>query len=123
MYIIDQGVLYWLNSTLRTHLTPPPDNFSHDFNDFVTDTTIPVLEEAMTSYEVKNQVQLLKSNKTSAPDGLPPGIIKMLYAQWILMITNVFSIFQVFILILGHRQNWLQCSRKKIREMFETTGV
>ena len=89
----DEEFKQYFENTLNS-----PDNPSCGLNDFVLDTTIPVFDEAMTPYEVQNQVKMLKSNK--AP-----------YS------------FQVFTLIVGHRQNWLQYSRRETREMLETIGV
>lgn len=84
----DEELKQYLENTLDSL-----DNPSSDLNDFVTDTTIPIPDEAMTPYKVQNQVKLLKSTKASVPDGLPPGTLKMLPPQWILMITNVFNYF------------------------------
>ncbi len=41
--------------------------------------------------EAHNEVKLLKSNKGSGPDGIPPGILKMLPAQWMMVFTSVFN--------------------------------
>lgn len=69
---------------------------THDYPDLseaniTTGVTIPVLDELISPLEVKRQVDRLKVNKTSGPDGLCPGIFKLLSAQWILTLTSVFN--------------------------------
>ena len=63
-----------------------------DTRDFATNVTIPLLDEAITPLEVQQQVKLLKSDKACGPDGLSPGIIKILPEQWILLITSIFNV-------------------------------
>ncbi len=39
----------------------------------------------------EKQYNAASESHSSGPDGLPPGILKLLPTQWILMITNVFN--------------------------------
>ena len=56
----------------------PPTNPRFDPNMFTFDISIPVLDEPITSLEVKQQAKMLKPDKASGPDGLSSGILKML---------------------------------------------
>lgn len=59
--------------------------------EFTSEASIPVLDEVITPYEVKHQMKLLHPDKACGPDGLAPGILKLLPAQWILLLTNIFN--------------------------------
>ena len=52
---------------------------------------MPVLDEPILPMDVERQTKLLKSNKASGPDGLPPGILKILPEQWILLLATLFN--------------------------------
>ena len=62
-----------------------------DPNEFRNDISIPVLDEIIAPDEVINQINKLKPNKSSGPDGLPPGLFKLLPVEWILNITTLFN--------------------------------
>ena len=49
------------------------------------------LDEVITSDEIVNQISKLKPNKSSGPDGVPPGLLKVLPANWIMFITLLFN--------------------------------
>ena len=86
----DEDFKQFFESTLN-----PPTNSSFDPNMFTSDISIPILDEPITPLEVKQQAKMLKHDKASGPDGLSPSILKMLPAQWILLLTNIFNaIFQ-----------------------------
>ena len=55
-------------------------------------TNIPVLDDNFTPFEVTEQINKLKSNKSCGPDGIPPGIYKLLNNEWILLLTTLFNI-------------------------------
>lgn len=63
---------------------PPPLHVS-------TQVTIPVLDEPITPIEVECQIKRLKSDKACGPDGLSPGVLTILPAQWLLTITSLFN--------------------------------
>ena len=67
----------------------PNENYIPDDNYL---TNIPVLDDNFTSFEVKEQIKKLKSNKSCGPDGIPPGIYKLLNNEWILLLTSLFNI-------------------------------
>ena len=55
---------------------------------------IPALDDDISGNEVEEQIKLLKANKAAGVDGIPPGILKYITPQWILMITALFN--QIF---------------------------
>ena len=56
-------------------------------DDISSNTHVPILDEPITELEVSAQVKKLKSEKAAGTDGVPPGIIKLLPATWIVFIT------------------------------------
>ena len=62
---------------------------STDVNDH--NVYIPSLDDPVTSVEMCEQINKLKCGKASGPDGVPPGILKALPAQFILMISTLFN--------------------------------
>lgn len=59
--------------------------------DFTTDVFIPVLDEPITPLEVQQQVKLLKSDKACGPDGVSPGLFKLLPGQWVVFLATMFN--------------------------------
>ncbi len=55
-------------------------------------TTIPVLDDPLSSDEVVSQINQIKSDKACGPDGVPPGILKLLPAQLVLQIATLFNV-------------------------------
>ena len=55
---------------------------------------IPILDDPIFPDEVITQIESLKPNKACGIDGIPPGILKLLNDEWILLITYVYN--QVF---------------------------
>lgn len=53
--------------------------------------TIPILDDAILVTEVEACIKRLKQDKAGGPDGLCPGIFKVLPPQWILSITTLFN--------------------------------
>ena len=62
--------------------TDIPDLHIDDFNQGIY---VPVLDDPIVPEECVNQTNKLKPNKGSGPDGIPPGIFKVLPVQWILL--------------------------------------
>ena len=56
-----------------------------------TDVIIPVLDDPISPTEVENQIKRLKMDKACGPDGPTPGDFSMSPAQWLLVITSLFS--------------------------------
>lgn len=52
---------------------------------------IPVLDEEITPLEVENQIKYLKRDKACGPDGVSPGLFKMLPGAWILTLVTLFN--------------------------------
>ncbi len=55
------------------------------------EVSIPLLDEPITPYEVQQQINILKADKACGPDGVSPGIFKILPFRWILMLTTLFN--------------------------------
>ncbi len=53
---------------------------------------VPVLDDAISQNEVSEAVNSLKSNKAAGVDGVPPGVLKLVNAQWIMFLTFLFNI-------------------------------
>ena len=62
-----------------------------DANEFYTEVTIPVLDEPISTVEVETQIKKLKSNKACGPDGVPPGLFKILPIEWVMYISILFN--------------------------------
>ena len=56
--------------------------------EYVTNIRIPLLDDPIQPREVVEQVKKMKIDKSCGPDGVPPGILKLLPIQWILFITT-----------------------------------
>ena len=50
--------------------------------------TVPALDNDITVTEVEDAIKGLKSNKTSRPDGVSPGIFKLLPDAWVIILTQ-----------------------------------
>ena len=50
-------------------------------------THVPILDDDITPTEVETQLKRLKSSKAAGVDGLPPGVLKWLPDDWILLLT------------------------------------
>ena len=52
-----------------------------------SNTYVPVLDDPISEYEVREQIANLKIDKAAGTDGIPPGVIKILPPTWIMFIT------------------------------------
>ena len=57
-----------------------------------TNITIPVLDSDISPDEVSEGIKSLKPNKAAGPDGVGPGLLKMLPIAWIILITLIFNV-------------------------------
>ena len=63
-----------------------------EHNEFRTNVTIPILDDDITIDEVSKQVvHRLKHDRACGPDGISPGIIKILPARWTYFILMLFN--------------------------------
>ena len=69
----------------------PQDNQALNPNEFRTNVTIPVLDDPIQVTEVKTQINNMKPSKSCGPDGLSPGVLRLLPSQWILTISALFN--------------------------------
>ena len=67
----------------------PNETYNSDDN-YVTN--IPVLDNNVVPLEVTDHITKLKADKTSGPDGIPPGVYKLLNYEWILLLTSLFNL-------------------------------
>ena len=51
---------------------------------------VPVLDDPITEYEIATEIGRLKSNRAARVDGVPPGALKLLSAEWIAIICTMF---------------------------------
>ena len=65
-----------------------------DFTDICREVnvTIPVLDSPISPDEVASQINKMKADKSCGPDGIAPGVFKLLSAQWVLLITTLFNV-------------------------------
>ena len=66
-----------------------PDNVTLSEQNFESNIYVPLLDDPILPIEVQNQTKLLKANKACGPDGLSPGMFKIMLAQWILFLCNI----------------------------------
>lgn len=87
---------------------PSDENFKAHFEELLCDQSlsgtdllnsvpnnlpyIPVLDDDFTPVEVQEAIDSLKRDRSGGPSGVPPGVMKLLPAQWIIFITAFFSI-------------------------------
>lgn len=62
-----------------------------NIDELQSDVYMPVLDDPILPQEVQDQVKRLKCGKACGPDGVPPGIFKLLPPAWILTITTLFN--------------------------------
>ena len=53
---------------------------------------IPVLDDPIDPSEVDASIKQLKSNKAAGTDGAPPGVLKLLTVEWIVLLTFMFNL-------------------------------
>ena len=82
----DEEFKTYMHNTLNTTDIDYPD-----INEIQSEVFIPVLDEPIMSDQVVIQIAKLKPNKSGGVDGIPPGIFKLLPANWILYITTLFN--------------------------------
>ena len=63
---------------------------------------IPVLDDPIQPGEVLDAIDNLKSNKAAGIDGVPPGVLKLMTDEWLLLLTYVFN--EVF--CGGYPEQW-----------------
>ena len=57
-----------------------------------TDIYIPILDDDITPNEVEKEIQRLKPGKAAGPDGIGPGILRLIPDAWIILITCLLNI-------------------------------
>ena len=53
--------------------------------------SIPVLDVPITLGEVSAQVDKIEANKACGPDGIAPGVLKLLSLYWLMLIISLFN--------------------------------
>lgn len=65
----------------RCSKSPNTRRFHTD--EYATNIDIPVLDDSVAPLEVKQHINMLKPDKAGGPDGVSPGVLKMLPSAWI----------------------------------------
>ena len=63
---------------------------------------VPILDDPISPSEVEYEIKKLKAGKAAGHDGIPPGILKWLSDEWIILLTYLFN--QVF--CNSYPMNW-----------------
>ena len=72
-------------------LLNPRDSQQVDQADIQVGTYIPLTDDPIQPQEVDCAINMIKSDKSGGPTGIPPGILKLLPATWIVFLSVLFS--------------------------------
>ena len=61
-----------------------------DMQSFVN---VPILDDLITVEEVQSEIKKIKADKACGPDGVPPGVLRMLPVEWLLTLATLFNAF------------------------------
>ena len=79
------------DSNFQEHLETilnPEDGMQLDQDEYLSDVHIPVLNDPISPIEVEDVIhKQLKPNKGCGPDGIAPGLLRLLPIQWLLNLT------------------------------------
>ena len=53
--------------------------------------SVPLLDDPITDTEVCEQLGDMESDRAGGPDGLPPGVLKLLPATWLVLLTALLN--------------------------------
>ena len=67
----------------------PTPNLADECRD--AQLTVPLLDDPISAAEVSAQIAKINGNKACGPDGIAPGVFKLLPAQWIILVTSLFN--------------------------------
>ncbi|XP_045109713.1 uncharacterized protein LOC123503778 [Portunus trituberculatus] len=67
------------------------DDCDKNLNDISTNVHIPLLDDPISEQEIRDQIRNIKVDKARGPDGLSPGLLSLLPAQWILVLSVLFN--------------------------------
>ena len=81
-----------LKFSLKVYIYNPQGIEELHPDDFHTNVSIPVLDAPIQIDEVQVEIRNMKPDKYSGPDGLCPGALKLLPAQWIVAITALLNV-------------------------------
>ncbi len=70
-------------------LNPPGGHVNLDIPQ--VDMYVPVLDDPICPSEVEAEIKRLKPNKAAGVDGIPPGILRLLPDDWLLLITYIYN--------------------------------
>lgn len=80
---------------------PNVDDLEIDTSDI--NVTMPVLDGEISLAEVESQIRKLKNDKAGGPDGICPGVFKLLPVQWI---TTIVTLFNMIFLTGSYPYSW-----------------
>ena len=72
-------------------------------DEYITNISIPILDDPIQPREVLDQVKKMKADKSCGPDGISPGIFKVLPVQWIVLLATFLN--NLF-LSYSYPENW-----------------
>ena len=73
-------------------LTNPEDALALSPEDYVTFVNVPVLDDPFDPDEVLQMIaKQVKPNKSAGPDGLSPGLFKLLAVHWVITLTMLLN--------------------------------
>ena len=60
-------------------------------DDIQSIVNVPILDDQITAEEIQSQINNIKPGKACGPDGVSPGVLKMLPSQWLLKLAVLFN--------------------------------
>lgn len=69
----------------------PPNGVGVPIHDPDNSVFVPVLDDAILPMDIEQQIWELKSDKACGPDGVSPGLLKMLPGPWIVTLMTLFN--------------------------------
>ena len=92
-----------LQEDTRTGVRPTDEEFKNFYEELMgtarnnltdeyreSSVSIPVLDDPITLGEVSTQVDNIKADKACGPDGIAPGVLKLLPLHWLMLILSLF---------------------------------
>ena len=73
-------------------ISNPPGAHNVHVDEYRLGVYMPITDDPIDVSEVMEQTQRLKMDKASGPDGVSPGLLKVLPAQWLITLTTLFNV-------------------------------
>ena len=93
------------------NITNPDNEFELDPNDYVTNTSVPILDNPIQPQEIEYVLRKqINVNKGSGIDGVPPIVFKYLPVPWVLMLTLILN----NVMVIGYPACWVYSRLKML---------